>query len=129
MCFNKQTMCSLLTVILLSNASVAKSPPSQIFLHSLHERKKEHTSSAAACCSQVVFVFFTKSRLQQLRTAPSCRAEIRRSYSADILDFAKGLKCQQADSFFLPFFPKEQRGDPTLIYFNLVSQQAMQSSA
>lgn len=45
------------------------------------------------------FLFLTKFRLQWLRKALSCRAEFRRSYSADILDFAKGLKCQQADSF------------------------------
>lgn len=50
-----------------------------------------------------LFFFFLKFRPKQLRKAPSCWAEFRKTCSADILDFASGLKCQQADfSFFSP---------------------------
>lgn len=59
-----------------------------------------------------VLFFFTKFRLQHLRKALSCCAEFRKSYSADKLDFAKGSKCQQADSFFC-------KGAGRISHFNL----------
>lgn len=45
-------------------------------------------------------LFSTKFKLLQLRKALPCRVEFIKSYSADILDFARGLKCQKADSIF-----------------------------
>lgn len=75
--------------------------------------------------SLVAVILNSEFSLEQLL----CHAEQNsETYSADVLDFAKGLKCQQSDSFlfFLIFFQKDAGRRS---HFNLALGTSAQNSA
>lgn len=109
-------LCDCIAVHLCSISVMLKSPCMKLFSWFLKTRKGEVVFFFNFHLNACLFFFFVKFRPKQLRKAPSCWAEFRKTCSADILDFARGLKCQQADFRF--FFSPPSKGAGRISHFN-----------